>query len=651
MRKIFSYKVLFLLAGFLILGKSYAQRELSFGIFHLTSFNGDMKLKGQYNLLNSTTNNIEWGGKVGMLSGGFGLSMKSYIFHPSFISLVVSTEYNPGLDRENYFTIPDKSETLNLSRLQIGTYVLSGKPVSFYSIINLGRSINYRDNLSKLENKNTNYSFGVKLNKFLPINIQYSIVDYDSRETYSKRSFQNAHKLLTVSVKKSFTKKDKTELTYSNKNYIRKFNYSDKIATISNTFVLNNIFKFDNKDRYQLVSRVKKENLSGYLNNEKFDVNENISIKLPLKFFFSGNYYLRDFKDERLSSIQHIMNVSVGHQLYESLWTTVFTDRQTTTQTALMNDISNIGLKIRYRKKIITKGVLHMNYQTSRNLYNYKSKENIINIVNEEHFFTGTDIITLSEARIDPATIVVKDSTGSLALQENVDYLMLQQGDYYIIQRIPGGFISEGSSILVDYSVNPPVNYNTKGMTHSYSIRASFYSNLVTLYFKGYNRDIDNIVSDFVNIGKINQKTYGIEMSYKGITGNAEYIDRKGEMSPYQSYLVRLNYHHRFYGKLTLGLGANYSNIKYSLSEIELTRKTANADITYQIFTHTQLRIIGTYNEFTGPNYVQLLLLKGEVHTIVRSTDFYVSFDVYQRDFDENTIAFKGVNFKIIRRF
>ena len=88
-----------------------------------------------------------------------------------------------------------------------------------------------------------------------------------------------------------------------------------------------------------------------------------------------------------------------------------------------------------------------------------------ITISNEPQTLTTGIITTLSQTNVIESTVVGTDITGTTLYSEFIDYNVIPQGDLTAVERVPGGSIANGETVLVSYKTgnNVQVSWKTVG--------------------------------------------------------------------------------------------------------------------------------------------------------------------------------------------
>lgn len=108
-------------------------------------------------------------------------------------------------------------------------------------------------------------------------------------------------------------------------------------------------------------------------------------------------------------------------------------------------------------------GGLHLSYGGAYDRNDQQATVNLLQVFSEEHALIGTTPVDLLHQFIDVSTIIVRNASYTQDFVEGLDYRLIIIGSTVQIQRLTGGNILDGETVLVDYS------YETGG-TYAYEM-------------------------------------------------------------------------------------------------------------------------------------------------------------------------------------
>jgi len=460
--------------------------------WELTSFHGDIRLKGIYRTQELRSNNITDFPKSSLLTGGVAVYTKSYFLHPNFMLLSVDGEYNPETSQDVYLVLPDRSETRSINKLYLRSTLFNNKFITISPFINFNRLYTNRENLTDMKSASKQYGGSVSFrNKFLPLNLNYFNQNKNYKELKTGRYFIEDHNYFDSKITKSFGNGDNHELNYSHSEYNRQD--IEKIRTnsiIDNIYLRSTIF-LDSAKKYKVQSNI--SNLNRKLNSDfqRFQIDENISIKLPKNFDFFTTYHYHKTQQDTHKFNQHLFKCDLAHKLFLSLASNFHFEYSYNNHNNYIESNYLTGFDINYIKKI-PKGKLILNYHLHRNHLDTEGQPIPLYIINEEHILSDDKIVLFNKAYVELESITVTDVTGIINYQLFFDYIIIERNNYVEIQRIPGGQIANNSAIYVNYTAIQPGSFKYDVDYYSFKASLRFLRQLVEIYFSTSNQDYKN---------------------------------------------------------------------------------------------------------------------------------------------------------------
>ncbi len=106
--------------------------------------------------------------------------------------------------------------------------------------------------------------------------------------------------------------------------------------------------------------------------------------------------------------------------------------------------------------------------------------------------------VELRNANVVRSSVVVTDSTNRRVLRAGIDYAILHRGNATLIDRLPGGLIVNGDTVLVDYQVATPQNGQLDSMRVDFSLEQRFSNGLRPYYRLSYRNQEDDTSEGFL---------------------------------------------------------------------------------------------------------------------------------------------------------
>ncbi len=289
------------------------------------------------------------------------------------------------------------------------------------------------------------------------------------------------------------------------------------------------------------------------------------------------------------TTIQNSASVSLTHQLYSSLVTTVGTGGHIGTSTYGNFYSGQVNGAVNYSKKLPYDSRLQLGYSRSAAHTNRKVESTIQSIADEKHIFWGELPIVLNERYVLTNTIRVYDEESRLLYQEGLER------DYYIrvvdsrveIHRTLLGRIRENSTVIVSYQFRtlPTQRY----ITDSRNSSAQIITPVFILYFRKNRHDINILEGPSGSesyLGDIYNKTMGIRTGKRGRRAGFFILAEKAEQeSRLYAYTLRQLSQSVFFlpaATLTMTAGFTLTEVLYKNSNETLKMQTFNSELRWK---------------------------------------------------------------------
>jgi len=246
--------------------------------------------------------------------------------------------------------------------------------------------------------------------------------------------------------------------------------------------------------------------------------------------------------------------------------------------------------------------------------YDRKDRESQVNefsVMEEAVVLDGTAPISLSRDFIIVDTVVVRNETGTQTLIEGVDYRLIEVGSRTQIERLIGGSILDGETVLVDYEaqtggtfeysqINQTVSANFKFAKY-HSIFLRYRSNKQILE-SGFSTLPFNSVKA-VEVGLREQlplRWWGLQLY-----AEAKYLHQDEDINPFNqtSIIASLQAPLPFRLKLYVSASRNILDNLKSAEDADMT--VFNANLSWQAGRNLAVRAEGYYDEDTGGTMIR----------------------------------------------
>lgn len=96
-----------------------------------------------------------------------------------------------------------------------------------------------------------------------------------------------------------------------------------------------------------------------------------------------------------------------------------------------------------------------------------------VRVVNEVHRADESGAFLLNNPDVDPSSVIVTDQEGGV-LSEGLDYELVELGGFTEVVSLPGGRLTEGSQVRVDYLFQPPPEFEANSLIAGYGTTVRF---------------------------------------------------------------------------------------------------------------------------------------------------------------------------------
>ena len=290
-------------------------------------------------------------------------------------------------------------------------------------------------------------------------------------------------------------------------------------------------------DKYHLYSGVNYEQQDDTnLNVKVLHVGEALRIEHTEKLHSLYNYNFNDIQNGDSESRTHQGTASIHHQLYNSLASSADIDGEHDEDQSVGNSLVTEkvggGINETYSKIIPWDGKLMLNYGHREDWTIRDAGGSSLAILNESHVLSDGEITFLNELNPDNSSILVTDASGARVYRRDLDYLVIPHGPQIQIQRIVGGFIPNGSIVLVSYNAtsSPSDHYRTIGNSYGFSL--SLWNHFTIYANRGESR---NEGSASETVQDVSETTIGANVAWQHFQAGAERVNYDSNLSSYKS--------------------------------------------------------------------------------------------------------------------
>lgn len=634
--------------------EGYSQNGASlYNFWNQGPVNGEISLRGLYRDQKSILGELEENQQSTYFSGGIRLNTSLFLWKPDIVKLYIGGEYNPESRDEKYLIVPDRSESRSLSKLNLRAEIFNNKSVNINTYLNIDQNYFNREYLTNI--KSDNRQWGGLLgfnNKFLPMTFTFRNMSWDQTEIQNNRTFSMEQTNLESRITKSFSSYDRSELRLSYDDYNYNYNLLGETTNQVKRASFNNSTWFDRDRNYSLNSNFLLHDQSGSYDFKRIEIIENLNMLISNNLRITSGYNLYQLSDIYQEINSNRASIRANHKLFESLYTSVYTEITGINQTTYKESDFRGGFDVRYTKKVL-KSKLNIGYKYFRQNSSMESSASIVRIVNEPLILDDGQITILKKPYIELSSITIRDITGTILYQENLDYILSANADFVQVSRVPGGQISNGQELIVEYNATQPGSYTYHANNNSLSASISFFKNKFEIYYQGSSQSYPYIIdTEFLTLNRYYQNIYGARMNLGLLNGGVEYDNYNSNIIPYKRIRYYLSSNLPIRSKLLMSVNCNISDYSVLDESFNQLYSSANARALYKISPSTQISLEAGYLSQVGKNIdLQLLTSRAELSHSVRRLHFKAGFEMYRRHYLESDIYFTGTYINISRKF
>lgn len=587
------------------------------------------------------------------ITGQLDINTSSIFLHPNFFQLDANFSYSPAKNLDLYIISPDNSEINTTERVDLIGIFFSERMISLNPYFYFNHTFSRREFTTNIESFYTNY--GSRLfspNPFLPFSINVAQNNWDENEFQTGRSFNTNQFMVNSEFNKSISNISTNRLSIDYFNYKRNYSSSSLIHNKAVNLSLINSLILNSSNNFNISSLISSNNQTGSQALNRFMVNENLYSNLIFGFSIYGRYQYYKITQDLIESRQNDVEGRIEHQLFESLRSHLSYNYVTVSQTFYDEKINCGEIGFDYIKKIPS-GSLRLNYSYTLSSENRTNVFGTISILDESKILTDGAVNLLNNPFVDRNSIIVKNAAGTIIFQESFDYVLIPRGIYFEIQRVPGSQIADGEIVLVSYKAEQQPSLDFDSKLNRYGAGISVLNNFVEFYFNGANQNYTNISevnSDYLKT--LNQKLYGIRISYEYLDIGVEYEDYRSNITPYTSSRYFFRLFRQPSDNLIATINSGYRI--YNLMDDNSIQKFADVSLmlTYLLCPNSRIAFEGNYIFQDGYQIdLNLSSLKLEYITSFRQIDFIIGYENYNRKLLSDESKYSRVFAKVLRRF
>ncbi len=649
-------KILTILSILLLLysAKCMAQGQSVGKIWGLENYNGEVRLNSYYRSQIRIGNQIDERQQSIYFSGGISFKSNSYIWHPRFMTIFLEGDYSPARQKENYLVIPDEVESNNLRKYEIKINLFPQSRFSLISYYNNSHLDANRENLSSLRSKGTNYGsiMYAKTGK-IPFSVGYTGSTLNELELQTGRSFQYRQDNLEARVNLISNSVSKQEGVVSRNHYYRKDYGGIEVSNQVDNVTYNGSVLFGKKKIDNVSGFLSAVSQSGFETFTRYQCMQQASMEFFRRLHATERYRFFDERRHLFAMLQHSAGASLNHQLFESLHSQINYDYTISSHSVYTEKLHQANVELNYIKKLFRKHELELTYKYAISMEKWESKDQYINVVNEAITLKDGQITLLSRPYITLSSVQIKDNTGTIIYQPNVDYLLIAQKNYLQVVRIAGGLIPDNTMVYADFISLQPGSYQYQSTNHLVSAGLSFFNRKLGIYGRYSTQDyLAPKNTDLMTLNYFDQHVLGIKANFRFAGAGAEYDRMNSTVLPYTVMRYYVNVQGLFLKRILVSVNGNvydYSRLN-TLSNIIFA--DANSSVSYAITNKMNLMTSFSYRKQIGENMnLDLFNIRSQFTMNIEKLRLSLIYNYYNRMIEKEQIRFNAINIQLSRAF
>ncbi|MBL4746225.1 MAG: hypothetical protein JKY08_07630 [Flavobacteriaceae bacterium] len=622
----------------------------------LSSFSGNAHLRGSYAYSDSNLDKI----KSSNISPGLSIYTNSYFYHPNLISLSINASYTPDIQDSESLISPSYRATNTNKSLFVRVHLLKKKMyngnISFKYIENYAN----RENYTKIKSENSllwaNFNY---FNKVVPIQIDLKDSNIEITEILYDRTIRREETSVQIKSSKRYGVENEVKFNYfreqtfnsSSSSYNRK---NETVFNINNLY-LNNVYHFNKKNKGLLNTSLSYNSLANKIRNQsRFRLYNRASYDLPYRF---NVLLIQDFSTNKSNNtLQTSNNIStvLYSKVYESLFSNASINYHDQKSNFFTKGRTSWKLNVNYRKKTPFKSTLLLDYTYQGTKTKKESATTQYPVFNEKLILSDLSISYLNASHISINTIVVKNIQGDITYELNLDYILIEIGNFTEVKRVPGGLITDGSTLTVDYISMQPGDYTLDATLNSYRIALHLYKNIVQVYYSTSAMSYSQALTiDYLTLDNYEQERYGAKLNLGFLIGGVQYENKESSLFPYSSLTYHLSTHGTILNRISYSI--NFDMMQYdTYGNVNQSQVYYNASSNLSFSSNYKDRInirSGYRNQLINNESIEWITAVAEYETNFRQVKVKIIANYYSKTYLDQNQQYLGGSIQLSRSF
>jgi hypothetical protein len=353
-----------------------------------------------------------------------------------------------------------------------------------------------------------------------------------------------------------------------------------------NNYSFNEYIKLDSTYSYD-------ESKSGASTTKGFDAKEILKWDHGenLRTRYSFRYDNTIFDDSRLESGGIGFNLSTN--LSEGLSSSFSANSSKSRSSGLTESIYGTALNFIYNKNIPW-GILNINTGHSYTINDRSASGALEQVIDETVTLTTGTVTPLNGEHVLIDSIVVTDATGTITYVKDLDYRVREIDASTIISRVTVGAISDGDTVLVDYTFQIDATYDFASFSQSYQTDLFLWS--VWRVYYGYINSTQKVLSGVTSDDLTDDiiHTAGTSIKWKWSQTKIEYKNKDINDLPSENLNINETITLRPNYRTSFRLSGGYGETNYK--DTGETTKIYTVDSGFQWFPARRVSISTEFN-------------------------------------------------------
>jgi len=503
---------------------------------------------------------------------------RGYIYHPRLVDFRAEGKIGllQQIIRESGYSssnVQDESNDGTIDGYDVYAYFLKEHPVSFSAFANRDREplLELFTDRFMLERESRGASANWR-NRYVPMNVSFTRTL--SKEWGSDSHTDSKSDVLQYNARNKVANWMRTDFRYRYQEYNQQFRSDAPQSNIDrethyrshNADFTNSIYLSHDKRSF-LSSTARYYNQRGTQDLETFDWRERLQLQHTRTFrtYYQAGYQRNNVQDGHVNSYRG--EAGAEHKLYKSLQSHVdIHGRRTEFQDDLRENVVGGTGRVDYRKRT---GLGYLTAGYSRTLDRFERKgggTGIQFIINESLTLRSGVTSFLENPDVIGTSIVVTDPQNQVVYLEGFDYDVLLLGNRTGIEIHPGGNLSDGDTVFVDYQFEFDSDFHYYSDDQDFHIRHDFQKLLtgLSVYYRWHDLSAHDLPNDRdLRVLTYTDQMVGGKFRWKDLEWTEEYREYDSNVTSYRQLRSQLDGSHRLTPTLRWGWTAGIINTGY----------------------------------------------------------------------------------------